>query len=222
MGEPSDIPAFLEDYAFLTHGLIELFEATLDQSWLDSAVRMADETLQLFYNSSREEFSKSGCDAEQMPIRASLEHDGVMPSPFSLAAKNFIRLAHSCERPDLLDHAHALLAHSLDDARRHPSAHLGSLQALAMLENEPILATFRGDRDSADMRDLLQHVKASYIPNLVITHIADISQTASVALCAAGTCYPPAVTRAELAKILVQMSLHHTVAPANPPGATPN
>ncbi len=50
MGEPSAIPAFLEDHAFLTYGLIELYEATLDRSWLDEALRLADETLRLFYD----------------------------------------------------------------------------------------------------------------------------------------------------------------------------
>ena len=218
MGGPSDIPAFLEDHAFFTYGLIELYEATLDQSWLDAALDLADETLRLFYNSSSGEFSKSGHDAEQMPIRASLEHDGVLPSPFSLAAKNFIRLAHCSERPDLLDHAHALLAGSLDDARRHPSAHLGSLQAVDMLEHEPVLATFRGTHDSTPLRDLLQHVKASYLPNLVIIFEADDTSAASVSICARGTCYPPACDAADLAKIMLQISLQHAVTANDPPG----
>ncbi len=207
MGEPSDIPAFLEDYAFLTYGLIELFEATLDRAWLDLALGLADETLRLFYSSESGEFFKTGIDAEQMPIRASLEHDGVLPSPFSQAAKVFIRLAHACNRPDLLDHTHALLAGSLDDARRHPTAHLGSLQALAMVEHEPVLAVFRGKKDSAAMRDLLQHVKACYIPNLSITIEEDDSSAATVSLCARGTCYPPATDPAELAGILLKASL---------------
>ena len=203
MGEPSVIPAFLEDYAFMTYGLIELFEATLDSAWLDEAQRLADESLRLFHNSATGEFSKTGCDAEQMPVRASLEHDGVLPSPFSLAAKNFIRLSHACDRPDLLDHAHTLLTASLDDARRHPTAHLGALQALAMLEREPVLATFRGNRESAAMRDLLQNVKASYIPNLAIISEIDDSSAASVSICARGTCYPPASVPGELGRILM-------------------
>jgi hypothetical protein len=207
MGEPSAIPAFLEDYAFMTYGLIELFEATLDSAWLDQAQRLADETLRLFFDSATGEFTKTGCDAEQMPVRASLEHDGVLPSPFSLAARNFIRLAHACQRPELLDHAHALLAASLDDARRHPAAHLGALQALSMLEQEPVLAAFRGNRDSAALRDLLQHVKSSYIPNLVITGEPGDASAASVSICARGTCYPPAGDPAELAGILLQASL---------------
>jgi uncharacterized protein YyaL (SSP411 family) len=201
-GGPADIPAFLEDYAYLTYGMIELFEATLDQFWLDTALQLADETVRLFHDSARGEFSKSGHDAEQMPLRASLEHDGVLPSPFSLAAKNFTRLACSSERPDLLDHAHALLAGSLDDARRHPSAHLGSLQALAMLEHEPVMAAFRGQCDSVLLRELLQQIKASYIPNLSITFEVETTSPASVSICARGTCYPPARDSAGLVTIL--------------------
>jgi uncharacterized protein YyaL (SSP411 family) len=206
MSGAADIPAFLEDYAFLTCSLIELYEATLDRSWLDTALQLADDTLRLFYNSSSGEFHKTGTDAEQMPVRASLEHDGVLPSPYSLAAKNFIRLAHCCERPDLLDHAHALLANSLDDARRHPSAHLGSLQALAMIEHEPLLATFRGSPESAVVREMLQQVKASYIPNLVILCEPDDISAPSVSICARDRCYPPACNTADLAGILQQLS----------------
>jgi uncharacterized protein YyaL (SSP411 family) len=205
MGGTSGIPAFLEDYAFLTCGLIELFEATLDQQWLDRALRLADETLRLFYDSESGEFTKTGHDAEQMPVRATLEHDGVLPSPFSLAAKNFTRLANSCDRPDLIDLAHELLAHSLDDARRHPSAHLGALQALSMLEQEPVQATFRGNRDSAALRELLQQIKAGHIPNLSISYNSEPTTTATVSMCAHDTCYPPASDPAGLAAILLQM-----------------
>jgi len=213
MGEPSATGAFLEDYAFFTCGLIELYEATLDQSWLDEALHVADETLRLFYDSARGEFSKTGCDAEQMPIRASLEHDGVLPSPFSLAAKNFARLAHAGDRPELLDHAHALLASSLDDARRHPTAHLGALQALAMLEQEPVLATFRGNRNSASLRDLLQQVKASYIPNLVVLCEPDDASATSVSICARGTCYPAAGDSAGLTGILLRVAATRAATP---------
>jgi hypothetical protein len=206
MGEPSAIPAFLEDYAFLASGLLELFEATLDDTWLEKALYLADETRRLFYDSTRGEFSRTGLDAEQMPIRASLEHDGVLPSPFSLAAKNFIRLAHACNRPDLLDHAHVLLAASLDDARRHPTAHLGSLQALAMLEYDPLLATFRGSRDSGALHELRQIFKASYLRNPVMIYEPGDASTPSVSICARGACYPPASDPAGLVTTLQRVS----------------
>ena len=204
MNGESHIPAFLEDYAFLTFGLIELFEATLDSRWLDRALELADETIRLFYDHHEETFSKTGSDAEQMPVRASLEHDGVLPSPFSLAAKNFARLAHVCDRPDLIDQAHAVLATTLDDARRHPSAHLGALQALAMLESEPVQARFCGDPGSHLLNELLQQIKATCIPNLALSVDADDTDV-RVELCAQGTCYPPVRTVAQLTEVITRI-----------------
>jgi uncharacterized protein YyaL (SSP411 family) len=207
MNGASDTPAFLEDHAFLTLGLIELFEATLDTRWLNEALALADESVRLFYDQARCEYFKTGRDAEQMPVRASLEHDGVIPSAYSLTAKCFARLAHAAERPDLLDHAHAIIASSLDDARRHPTAHLGSLQALAMLESEPIIAVFSGERKCETMDELLRLITSVYIPNLIIRYVAGSSEIPSISLCGAGTCYPAATNCAELSAVLTQLGI---------------
>lgn len=204
MNGASPIPAFLEDYASLMLGLIELFEATLETVWLEQAVRLADETVRLFYNPATGEYSKTGHDAEQMPVRASLEHDGVLPSPFSLTAKCLTRLARAAERTDLLDHAHAIIALSLDDARRHPTAHLGALQALEMIESEPVTAVFQGGRKTAAMRELLRQLKSAWIPNLCISGEAGGEGNPAVSLCGHGACYPVASNCSELAAVLSQ------------------
>lgn len=44
------IEAFAEDYAFLVEGLLELYEATADDSWLRWAQRLQDRQLELFYD----------------------------------------------------------------------------------------------------------------------------------------------------------------------------
>jgi uncharacterized protein YyaL (SSP411 family) len=138
-----------------------------------------------------------------MPVRgATLEHDGVLPSPYSLTAKCLARLAHASERPELLDHAHSIIASSLDDARRHPTAHLGSLQALALLENEPITATFCGERTSKVIRELLQQLKSAYLPNLIIIYQSDVAGVPSVSVCGRGVCYPTASDSVSLAAVL--------------------
>ena len=206
LGTASDTAAFLEDHVFLTHGLIELFEATLERCWLDAALILADETVRLFYDSGRGQFTKTGLDAEQMLLRASLEHDGVLPSPYSLAARNFYRLSWSCRRADLLDHAHGMLVNTLDDARRHPTAHLGSLQALALLEHEPVTAEFSGDRSSETMPALLQQLKAAYLPSLVISGTDTQTDPPSVSVCAPGTCYPAASDPERLMDIISRVT----------------
>ncbi len=198
---PSAVPAFLEDYACLTLGLLELFEATLDNRWLVEALQLADQSLQLFHDTDSGRFFKVGLDTEQMPVRSSLDHDGVIPSPFSIAAKCFIRLSHACDRPDLYDFAHVLLETSLADAQRQPMAHLGTLQAQGMLDNEPTSVRLKGRRDSRRIHELLQVAKSCYVPNLSIT-FEESDGEGQAFVCARGACSPPVADSIDLKKML--------------------
>ena len=200
---PSDIPGFLEDYAFLCLGLIELFEATLDDQRLNQALELAEEMTRLFYDVPSTTFNKTGNDAEQMLHSASLEHDGVIPSAFSVAAHCYAALGHMLERPELHDLAHVLLKPALTDARTHPTAHLAALQADALLENEPMIVTLQGNRESDEVRELLEIVKNTYVPNLVMRF--EEGPIATVHVCALGTCYPPVYDSEGLIKLLAEL-----------------
>jgi len=205
LGEASNTLAFLEDYAFLAFGLLELFEATLDTAWLERAVQLADHMLEIFLEPDSGHFLKTGRDAESMPLTASLEHDGVMPSAFSLTARTFIRLARAAARPDLLDHARRLLKSYADDVQRQPSAHLGSLHAMALLENELFEARFSGQREHPAMQGLLHTLKSRHCPNLALIFEVDDSPPA-LAICARGTCYPAVHEVSELESILERVA----------------
>lgn len=187
---PSSTPAFLEDYAFLCFGLIELFEATLDSFWQEQALLLADEMLRIFRDPVRCAFATVGLDAEQMPGQSPRDSDGVLPSPFSRAAHCFIRLGYACDRDDLLDHAHLLLGAPLDDAAENPLSHLGALQALAMLEQEPTIIHFRGQRDSRGIASLLASARSFPLTNLVI-RFTESDHEGEALVCAQGSCHGP-------------------------------
>ncbi|RYP22702.1 hypothetical protein DL765_001552 [Monosporascus sp. GIB2] len=53
-GRRADIEGFAEDYAFLVEGLLELYEATADASWLRWAARLQDRQLALFYDEQQQ------------------------------------------------------------------------------------------------------------------------------------------------------------------------
>jgi len=205
LGEASDVPAFLEDYAFLAFGLLELFEATLDAAWLERALLLADQMTEIFLDPDSGHFSKIGRDAESMPLTASLEYDGVMPSAFSQTARTFIRLARTAGRPDLLDHARRLLESSSGDVERQPTIHLGSLHAMALLESEPFEAHFSGAREHPAMQELLHTLQSHYCPNLTLSFEANDSPPA-LAMCAHGTCYPAARNTNEVEAILKRVA----------------
>jgi len=204
-GGASDVPAFLEDYACLAFGLLELFEATLEKTWLDEALRLAEEALQLFRDPVSGIFVTTGLDAEQMPAPVSSDQDGATPSAVSMTIQLLARLAGSCERPDLADYAHQALAGCLGVTELQPLAHLGVLRAFDMLETEPVIITFSGAMEGNDLSSLLAVVRRHYLPGRVLRRKCEPAEPAGVQVCAAGTCHPCLRDPAELDALLLSV-----------------
>lgn len=53
-----DVPGFADDYAFLISGLIDLYEATFDDTWLEWADTLQQSMIQLFWDESTTEPAK--------------------------------------------------------------------------------------------------------------------------------------------------------------------
>jgi len=186
----SDTPAFLEDYACLVLGLVELFEASLDRTWLQEALQLADEMIVLFRDPSDGLFTSIGRDAEQMPVRVTNNHDGVLPSAVFLAAQMLIRLSHICNRPDLLDQARAILNSYVGDLERSTVSHLGALRTMAMLQTEPVTITFCGAIEEQKLSELLAVVWRHPPYSRILMREQESNEPIGVKVCGAGTCYP--------------------------------
>lgn len=201
----SQVPAFLEDYAGIIYGFLELYEATLDTRWLEQALARADQALSLFCQADGT-FSNGGHDGEQLPFTASLEHDGVTPSPYSLMAKNLVHLSRLTDRDDLTSAARQILETITAELEKHPTMHLGVLQAWALLEEEPCEVLVRGKISDRAVGELLQAVKSCYQPNAVI-RFTPADEPATVAVCCNGVCHAPVHT-AEQVQALFSRMLH--------------
>ena len=197
----SGVPAFLEDYAFLTGGLLDLYEATLDKNWLNEARQLVVDILRLFRDPDSGKFLLTGHDAEQMPTRVSSDHDGVTPSALARTASVLHRLAWIDDRPDLLEPAGKALDGILTGIRDNPLSHLGALQVLTLLESEPATATFTGETDTSKAFELNVALHNHSIRNLII-RCEDRALPLSLSLCVPGTCYPAVSTVEELERLL--------------------
>src|SRR5262249_3590433 len=64
-GEPAKarVPAYLDDYAFLVHGLLCLHDATGTARWLDEARSLTDAMIRLFGDGDQGGFFYTGTDA---------------------------------------------------------------------------------------------------------------------------------------------------------------
>jgi uncharacterized protein YyaL (SSP411 family) len=83
--------AFLDDYAYLVHGLLTLHEVTKEKRWLDESKALT-QVMSKFFAAERGAFYFTPSDGEKLFARAIDQYDAVQPSGNSQAAANLIRL----------------------------------------------------------------------------------------------------------------------------------
>ena len=103
----SKIPAFLEDYAFFVHSLIELHRATRNPRWLQSAKRLTQLADQKF--SAQEDrgggYYDTLADQADLFVRTVSVYDGAIPSGNSQTVHNLLDLYELTGHDEYLDRA---------------------------------------------------------------------------------------------------------------------
>src|SRR5262249_43485134 len=84
--------AYLDDYAYLVHGLLTLHDATKEQKWLDEAKSLTDTMVKNHLDDKNGGFFYTSHDHEKLFARAKDQFDGAQPSGNSVAASNLVRL----------------------------------------------------------------------------------------------------------------------------------
>jgi uncharacterized protein len=84
---------YLEDYADVAHGLLELHVATGELRWLEEANRLARRAVELFSDEERGGFYLSPSDGEELVARKKDLEDHPTPSGNSMLAYVLLRLA---------------------------------------------------------------------------------------------------------------------------------
>jgi len=84
---------FLDDYAFVAAGLLDLFESTGNARWFDEACRLIEETESLFADPAQGGWFMAGQEHERLLARERPLFDGAEPAGSSVALMNVARLA---------------------------------------------------------------------------------------------------------------------------------
>ncbi|HEX3026125.1 MAG TPA: thioredoxin domain-containing protein, partial [Clostridia bacterium] len=130
----ADHPSTFDDYAYLVWGLIELYEATFEQSWLELALKWTKKSITLFWDEDGG-FYLTGSDVEDLPVRQKSSHDGAIPSGNSVAAMNLIRLARLTGKSSYEQMAVSLIESFGEEIESYPSAFTAMLCARMYLEH---------------------------------------------------------------------------------------
>jgi uncharacterized protein len=133
----ASIPGYLEDYADVAHGLIELHVATGDLRWLEEANRLARLAVELFADETRGGFYMTAHDAEQLVARKKDLDDNPVPSGNSMLAHVLLRLSRIYGDDELERQAVGVLRLLHTAMSRMPSAFGWALCALDLYLSPP-------------------------------------------------------------------------------------
>ncbi|XP_013168972.1 PREDICTED: spermatogenesis-associated protein 20 [Papilio xuthus] len=94
------IKGFLDDYAFLIKGLLDLYEASLDLYWLNWARELQYKQNELFWDDTNGGYFTCSTNDDTVVLRLKEDQDGAEPSGNSVSCHNLQRLAAYADKSE--------------------------------------------------------------------------------------------------------------------------
>jgi uncharacterized protein len=164
----SEVDGFADDYAFVIQGLLDLYEASFDVSWLQFAIALQETQDRLFFDEERGGyFSSTGQDATIL-LRMKEDNDSAEPAASSVAALNLLRLAQLRSEIRLRERAQKTINAFSPQIGHFPSAMPQMLVALDFSLGQPRQIVIAGKREANETRALLAEVHRHFIPNKIL------------------------------------------------------
>jgi uncharacterized protein YyaL (SSP411 family) len=164
-GGRGEIPAFLDDYAYLAAALISLWEHTQEPRWLEGAQRLVEAMLERFASDEPGLLYFTARDAEPLITRPKDIQDGSVPSGNSMAAWALLRLSSWLGLDRYRARARSMLEATLGLLQRAPLAGGQWLSVLQMLMEEEetwVILTRQGRQQQAELR---RAISTRYAPS---------------------------------------------------------
>jgi hypothetical protein len=160
--------AYLEDYAFLIAGLLDLYEADSRPRWLDEAMAL-DRVLEARYEDrALGGFFATSDDHEPLLARAKPVFDGALPSGNSVHAMNLLRLHELTGDDAYRRRADATLRAASGILAQAPQAFGELLLAADFRLDTAKQVVIVAPSSRAQAEPLLDRVRAAFVPNRVL------------------------------------------------------
>ena len=177
------IPGFLDDYAFFVWGLLELYEATSDVSYLRYAVALTDYLIDHFWDNNLGGFYTTSDESEHILVRQKQSYDGALPSGTSVALLNMLRLARITGDTTFEEKAAQIMQIYAHDVKQLPASHTFFLIGVDFAVGPSFEVVVVGSLESEDTQKMLHVLRRTFIPNKVIIHRPDEVSPEVVTLC---------------------------------------
>ncbi len=166
-GGRAQISGFLEDYAYLSDGLLALWEATFEPRWLEEAIALGRQAVELFGDPAGGFFTTAS-DAEQLIVRQKEVIESATPAPGGVLALALQRIAHLLDDRELAKPAVDALRVARVYMERAAQAVPTWLCALDFYVSTPKEIAFTGPLDGERGEALVNVVTSRFLPNRVL------------------------------------------------------
>ncbi len=160
--------AYLDDYAFVVMGLMDLYQATFETKWLIAAKKLSEEMIELFGDAEQGGFFLAGKDDEKLIARTKPGSDGAIPSGNSAAAFVLLKLGRLTMNEQFVSLGVKTLeafSRQLEESPTYSSLMVEALSFQLGPIREIVIA---GTSDAADTRRMLDLIGGKFLPNEVV------------------------------------------------------
>ncbi|WP_440948768.1 thioredoxin domain-containing protein [Methanosarcina sp. T3] len=164
----SGISGTSDDYAFLIHGLLELYEASFELRYLKAAVSLNRELIEHFWDPDNGGLYFTANDSEALIFRKKEFTDAAIPSGNSFEMLNLLRLSRIIADPGMEETADRLERAFSKLIKKAPSGYTQFLSALDFRLGPSYEVIISGKRESPDTVNMLEELWSYFVPNKVL------------------------------------------------------
>jgi uncharacterized protein YyaL (SSP411 family) len=162
------LDGYLEDYACLAHGLLQLYQADFDVRWYEAAAEIVETLLERFRDPGGGILYSTADDHEKLLFRPKDFDDNAVPAGNSMAAEALVELALLSGEDRYRRAADEIIAALAGALGSHPLFFGRLLSVLDTHVGNPVEVAVVGDVGSPAVRELLDLVNSAYIPSKVV------------------------------------------------------
>jgi uncharacterized protein YyaL (SSP411 family) len=163
-------PGYLDDYAFLIAGLIDLYEATFEVSYFKEAVALNEAMVDIFWDNQGGGLYFTGKGNESFITRSKEIYDGAIPSGNSIAALNCLRLSRMTGNTSLDHMAEQVMRAFSGQVAEQPMAYTQLLIALDFMLGPSQEIVIVGDPMLRNTQAMIHAARRGFLPNSVVLH----------------------------------------------------
>ncbi|HVX01683.1 MAG TPA: thioredoxin domain-containing protein [Nitrososphaera sp.] len=172
----SKLNAYLDDYAFYTSGLLDLFAVDSKPDYLAKAAKYTQFMIKHFWDDKEGNLFFTSDDHEQLIVRTKSFYDLAIPSGNSVAASNLLRLYHYTQNNDYLDKATRIMKSGARPAAENPFGFGQLLIAIYMYVKKPVEVTViegRSDDNGTAIGIMSGWLRAQFLPDGITAFVTE-------------------------------------------------